>query len=273
MQKNQLFNILCYYLKEAGITFNKRKLKQLLFTHPEQNSLYSMVDALDELNIENIALRLNMDNLIANNFPAIVHTGINRGKFVVVENICEDKVFYYSVEAGHAVESLEEFSDKWSGIAFYAVQDEIQAELERKKSFKMGHLLHWRAAIAVVAGLACVISWSIAVPWSLNVLLFLSLSILGLVVSILLAMHEFGESNRLLHKVCHLNRLTNCNAVLKSPASKLFGWLSMSDIGLCYFVGGLFTLILSGITQNPGDTVFEAYTRSNALHACKITCH
>jgi uncharacterized membrane protein len=79
--------------------------------------------------------------------------------------------------------------------------------------------------------------------------------VLGLAVSILLTIHEFGESNRLLHKVCHLNRLTNCNAVLQSSAAKLFGWLSMADIGLCYFAGSTLTLILSGVSHNPGGAV------------------
>ncbi|GHS92853.1 hypothetical protein FACS1894203_5440 [Bacteroidia bacterium] len=48
--------ILNYYLKETGIPFSKTKLKQLLSSHPDQNSLYAMVDTLDELNIENIVL-------------------------------------------------------------------------------------------------------------------------------------------------------------------------------------------------------------------------
>ena len=47
----QLYTILCCYFKKIEIYFNKSRLKLLLASHPENNSLYAMVDALDELNV------------------------------------------------------------------------------------------------------------------------------------------------------------------------------------------------------------------------------
>ena len=71
----QLYSILSYYLKKTGISFSKTNLKQMLFSNPEQDTLYAMVDVLDELNTDNIAIRLDMSELRANGFPAIVHYG------------------------------------------------------------------------------------------------------------------------------------------------------------------------------------------------------
>ena len=228
----------------------------MIASHPDRDSMYAMADALNKLNIENTAMRVNMDGLRNNEFPVIVYTtkgGVQ--KFIAVENIIEDQVHYYDAESGHAVESINEFADKWTGIALYAAQDEIQAELERKNTAQEKRLLQWRTLFAVMAGVTSVATWAFSVAWSSTVVCLLALCVSGLALSILLTMHEFGESNRLLHKVCHLNRLTNCNAVLQSSAAKLFGWLSMADIGLCYFAGSMLTLILSGVSQNPGGAV------------------
>ena len=239
----QIYTILSYYLKKSGVFFSKSKLKQLLTSHPDRNSLFAMVDALEELNLENVVLRVDMDGLRKNGFPVIAFIEKGEKKFIVIDNVIDDHIHYYTAETGHTVESVADFSDKWSGIALYAAQDEIQAELIRKKTTSEKRLLLLRTLSAVAAGIACVGIWCISVVWSPTLIMLLLLCVLGLAVSILLTMHEFGESNRLLHKVCHLNRKTNCNAVLRSSAAKLFGWLSMSDIGLCYFVGSIFSLM------------------------------
>jgi len=246
----QLFTILICYLKKTEVIYNKSRLKLLLASHPENNSLYAMVDALDELNIENIVLRLSIDNLQANGFPAIVHTKEGDGEtFVVFEEIIDDKVYYYNSKNERICIPLKKFADEWSGIALYVSQNEIQAELELTKSLSKACMVRRRAVLAILAGLTCMALWSFTVTWSITLCCLVSLCIAGLAVSILLNMHDFGESNRLLHKVCHLNRATNCNAVLMSPASKLFGWLSMSDIGLCYFTGSMLTLIFAGVAK------------------------
>ena len=172
----QLYEILCYYLKETGVFFNKSRLRQLLASHPENNSMHAMTDVLEELHIENIAFRLDMDSLRSNGFPAIVHTGKGGGSFVVVDDIADDKVYYYNAKTGKAVESLEEFSFKWSGIALYVSQDEIQAELERKKTSSGERMLSWRAPLAIIAGIACAAVWSFAVAGIFN-LFFISMRV------------------------------------------------------------------------------------------------
>jgi uncharacterized membrane protein len=192
--------------------------------------------------------------LQTNGFPVIVFTVKEDRQFIVIDEIIENQVDYYS-ETGRSVESLDEFLCKWTGIALYAVQDGIKAELELKKNASEKRLLRWRTLFAAIAGFSCMIAWCVSVIWSLNLIVLFTLCMAGVAVSILLTMHEFGESNRFLHKVCHLNRLTNCNAVLSSSAAKLFGWLSMSDIGLFFFMGSFFALILSGVTHNPDAAI------------------
>jgi uncharacterized membrane protein len=248
--EKQSYNILCHYLKKSEIFFNKTTLKQLITSHPDGDSFYAMVDTLNEINIKNIALKSDIKGLQSNGFPAIafIITKEER-KFIVVEDISENQVYYYDAHIGDTNESIEEFVRKWTGIALYAEQDEIQAELEQKKNISEKRLLHWRTILTVFSGLTCIVMWSVSIVWSPILCSLLSLCLCGLVISILLTMEEFDESNQFLHKVCHLNRVTNCNAVLRSGVSKLFGWLSMADIGLCYFVGCIFSLFVAGVGQ------------------------
>ena len=59
----QLYTILSYYLRELEIQFNKAHLKQKLASHPDNKSLYAIVDTLEDMNIENVTLRLNLNYL------------------------------------------------------------------------------------------------------------------------------------------------------------------------------------------------------------------
>lgn len=71
----------------------------------------------------------------SNGFPTIsfILTKEER-RFIVVEDISENQIHYYDTNIGDTSESIKEFIRKWTGIALYAEQDEIQAELEQKKS-------------------------------------------------------------------------------------------------------------------------------------------
>ena len=66
----------------------------------------------------------------------------------------------------------------------------------------------------------------------------------GVIVTSLLLWYEIDSNNPLLHKVCTGIVKGNCDAILSGKQSKLFSWLSWSEIGFFYFAGGLLTLLL-----------------------------
>jgi uncharacterized membrane protein len=68
---------------------------------------------------------------------------------------------------------------------------------------------------------------------------------IGIVLSVLLILHEFEVRLSLTEKLCHLNKATNCNTVLNDKASKVFGWFGWADIGFIYFTGCLLFLLQS----------------------------
>jgi uncharacterized membrane protein len=68
----------------------------------------------------------------------------------------------------------------------------------------------------------------------------------GVGISSLLVWHEIDKENLFLKKVCSGIVKTDCNAILSSKRSKVFSWLSWSEVGLFYFTGGLLTLLFAG---------------------------
>lgn len=69
-------------------------------------------------------------------------------------------------------------------------------------------------------------------------------------MSSLLLWYEIDSNNPLLHKVCTGIVKGNCDAILSGKQSKVFSWLSWSEVGFFYFAGGLLTLLLAGSLTN-----------------------
>jgi uncharacterized membrane protein len=86
--------------------------------------------------------------------------------------------------------------------------------------------------------------------WKTAVLIFTKL--FGLIVSLLLVLHELRVRNPFVDKICHISKNTDCNAVLNSASSKIFGWINWADFGFIYFLGGLIYLIIAREGEGPG---------------------
>ena len=94
--KKQLYHILYYYLKKAGIIIDKSILNQFIPSRLNNNSFADITEVLDKLNIESAWLHLDVENLRENGFPVIVHTREEGGSFIVIDDILDDKVHYYN---------------------------------------------------------------------------------------------------------------------------------------------------------------------------------
>ena len=250
----QIYTILSQYLEGRNIPVDRTKLKYLLQSHPESNSLNSVSDTLNELHIKHIILySLNTDDLISNGFPVIVQT--NEGSFLIVEYITRDRIDYYEAGTGIRSMPLNLFNRKWTGIALYIEENNSPGERQSAPDKIPAWVPDLRIPLLILSAVACAGVWCLSVNWSPKLAWLLFFNIAGLVASILLTIHEWGEANSFIHKVCHLNRKTNCNKVLQSPAAKLFGWIPMSDIGLCYFSGSIIAIMLSGIARQTDQVI------------------
>ncbi|RYF33435.1 MAG: vitamin K epoxide reductase family protein, partial [Cytophagaceae bacterium] len=58
-------------------------------------------------------------------------------------------------------------------------------------------------------------------------------------------MHGINSNNPFIQNLCNSDGKNNCNAILKSDASRITSWLSWSEVGFFYFTGSLLSLLFA----------------------------
>ena len=71
----------------------------------------------------------------------------------------------------------------------------------------------------------------------------LIIAVLGISASVFLVLHEFKIHTSVGDKLCGFSSKTDCDSVLSTNASRLFGDINWADIGLIYFVGEFIFLL------------------------------
>ena len=70
------------------------------------------------------------------------------------------------------------------------------------------------------------------------------LKIVGGTLSLYLLRKQFGGKNSAVDAFCKMGGKSDCDAVIFSPASKVFGFIHLSEIGALYFTGGVLSIVL-----------------------------
>jgi len=237
-------------LQALGVPVTRRTIRHTLEVHPDFPSLSCLSDALHEWGVENMAVRLTPLHLVEVSFPFIAHLeGDGQGQYVVVEGAGADSVTYTHPGRGTVTESIAVFTQRWGGVALLAEANETSGELHYAARRREERWTAWRKP-AVAAGLALFFALALgqAATWAQAALLLAQAA--GLALCVALWSEETGQGAfAALKKLCALGKKTNCHQVIGSPAGKLFGWISMVDIGLVYFAG---TLAATAVGGAPG---------------------
>lgn len=171
---------------------------------------------------------------------------------LLVNQIHEKYIRYTDSEQGAVTLSLNDFEKRWTGIVLLAETDEQSGEVDYNLKRIKERLSNWRGQF-VLGGTLLVLLIALMVGGrnysSPDWLLFFT-KVSGLFLTGLLIAKQLGSKNDLTDRICRINAKTSCENVLNSPAAKLWGLLNWSDLGLLYFAGGLFTLVLTGNQPN-----------------------
>lgn len=244
----QINRVSIHFFKLLNIPITSNTLTEQLLSHPDYPSLASLSDVCKYYNIDHVALEnQSLEQLEDNGFPAIVLIQDPKQTLVVVEDIHNDKIKYYHPVKNKIYEPLNEFRERWSGIVFYALPEDESGEENFKLKKAEESLLKLRSSFLLITCIL-LIGYTIFLQKPLFNLQFVSLllvKIVGLFFSIQLVIHSFGLSTSITDKVCQAGKQVSCEDVLESPASKLLGLFSMSDIGFVYFSTGILLMIFS----------------------------
>lgn len=249
-QEDNTVFVLQQAIQRFKIKVSDTSIKEFLLAHPYYPSLKSVCDALKKWGIEYYPLKLEIAEIKDLELPFIAHFNNLGGELVFVEEIRNGEVKYVSQKGKSQIESFEKFSEKLSGAVVLIEPAQKLGEINFQRNWQNKILNNSLLPLGAVSVLLFFLFTLFSNPnlgthtdfifWRL----ILSKSI-GLIASIFLVLHEFKIHTSIGDKLCGFSSKTDCNLVLASNASRLFGWFNWADAGLVYFTGTFLYLISS----------------------------
>ncbi len=241
-------------IEHLKIKVAKTSVKEFLLAHPHYPTLKSVCDALKKWNVEHYALTLKLHEIKALEMPFIAHLKLSGGQLVFVEKIEKEEVTYFASEGKAVTEEFKKFAEKLSGAVVVMEAGKDSGEKEYRKNRQNEILNKSLLPVGIATFLILLFANFILDPdgstiqsnyifWALT-----GTKLIGLTASIFLVLHEFKIHTPLADKICSFSSKTDCDTVLSSNASILFGWINWADTGLIYFIGT--SLYLTGANGN-----------------------
>jgi uncharacterized membrane protein len=247
-QKDNLALILGVLLEDLEVETEGREVEEALKVNPDYPSLRSLSDTLDEWLIPNMAVEISYTQLREIPYPALAHCKSGEEYYVLLRRFEDEQIVYTDGRKSDTVSSIEDFRRIWSGIVLLVEPNNSSRNPKKSKSFFYKVAKKYILSIVIISLVLLVVGLSNSI---LSSNIFLTL-LLGLISTLFLLQNEFGEPNSIVTQLCRFNKKTDCDSIVKSSASKLFGWLSWSEIGFLYFAGSMLSVVFSFISAKTG---------------------
>lgn len=253
--ESNIINTVQILLERLKAKVSLTSIKNKLTEHPDYPSLLSISDSLATWHIPNVSLKVEKEVLFNLPIPFMVQIKEQVDTFFSVVSYVDSQKLIISDSISKKSFEIEwdEFLSKWTNIVMVVegsdkAVDELYLQNRKKEVIKNVSYYTGALLVAIVVGYIIISNvQSLGVmAWKGVVLLFGK--IFGLYVSGLLLWYEIDKNNLVIQKVCKTGKNTNCNAVLQSPLSKIFGIVSWSEIGFVYFLGGAIFLIFESLS-------------------------
>lgn len=236
-----------HLIRALKLKISASSLLETMQRHPEADSLLSISDSLAKWNIKNVALKVEDNQLDYLPVPFIAHLNSNGGKFVLVRSV-NDNINWIDENGTTKVLKKSEFQSQWSRVVLVAEASDLSFE-RNYRSVRINELITFIKfpLLLFVIALLTLLFVSQQVDAKNKAGVFLPILKLGGVMcaSFLLAI-ETGSNTGFLRTLCRSGQQNSCLEVIASRKSKLFSFLSWSEIGLYYFAGSLLFLFING---------------------------
>jgi thiol-disulfide isomerase/thioredoxin len=244
------------FLKLQHVKVNSNTVNETLQNHPDWPGLLCISDSLNKWNVPNGAGKIEIDKMDDLPTPFLAYTNNSEYPLVIVAAITPTSVDCYTKKYKQLTTiTREDFLKSWTGIYLIAETTEHSGEKayqeNKRKAFINAlvpvsfFLLLFTFSLLFIyrtinANLASIAFNTTAIYLQYFILL------IGVIITSLLLWYEVDKNNPLLQKVCTGIVKGNCNAILTGRQSKLFSWLSWSEVGFFYFSGSLVCLLFAG---------------------------
>jgi len=243
--------------QKLNVPTTMANIQKELEEHPDYPSALAISDVLKNYGIDNVAARKHVEEFDEYPCPLIaqlslVAGGLKDKYFAVVTKKESDAItFYHPVELKESALSVKEFEKIYTGVILiaeakdHAGEKDYARHLREEKRMTLTKALS-AGIIPVLTLIFCAICFFHYGTSSIAPIVYTLLTLMGTTIGALLLWYEVDKHNPVLQQICTGGKKTNCNAVLSSDASKIFG-ISWSAVGFTYFAGSLISLLASGI--------------------------
>lgn len=244
-------------VRMKGIRITPGEVENTLLKHPHYPSLAALTEMFSRYKVQTLALRTTGEHLHKMDFPAIAH--LVNGNFSILTDVEGDQITCVDVGGKVRSETIRDFSRRWTGALFMADADEEAGDpLYREKKWRETLELVKVPLMVLVTALLTISASIISQSPVLSLTLLLMLA--GAVITVVLGSKAFQEG-KFANSFCKGTEKVDCNAVLTSPAARLWG-MPMANLGFIFFAG-MFLSLLFGIIS--GDVPMQAVTVLNLL--------
>lgn len=255
-----------------NVKISSSTIKKEFEEHPNYPSLLSISDILSNYGVENLSVRITPEKLQRVPVPFITQikgTKDDADFFTIVKQITDGRIQYFDPEKHRwDTKESEEFLQRCSGVVLLTdVQSEAgektyvqKTQEERRKHMIQNITAFWPPIAILATGLYALVQTGIS---ALVPCIFMLVTLIGSMVSLLLFWYELDQYNPVLQQLCGARKKVNCGAVLQSKGAKI-GGVSWSTIGLSYFAGTLIIQLFWGVA-NPKTLVISAWLNIIAI--------
>jgi uncharacterized membrane protein len=242
------------FLRLLKVKVNNATVNETLQNHPDWPTLLCVSDSLNKWKIPNGAGKIDTNKMDELPTPFIAYTNNRENPMALVTRVENETVELFQKNYSKAnTEDKASFLKKWNGVYLIAEPGEHSGEPGFKTNKQQAFL---NSLILITAFLTVVLLSFLLLRSSVGNTTAASLSatgiylqffilLAGVIVTTLLLWYEIDKNNPLLQKVCTGIAKGNCSAILSGKQSKLFSWLSWSEVGFFYFAGSLLLLVFA----------------------------
>lgn len=240
------------FCRLSGVAVSRTFIRQQLERHPDYPSLLAVTDVLNELNMENVSLRVSVDQLEQLSPPFMAHLMVNGDDYFTIVSHASEQVGYIDpVSDRYVMAGRDQFAKIFTGFVLLADGEAGIPEKDfalRVREERLQLLSFGVPVVLVLLGALTLSCLTFAMTgfarWA-PVSYFL-LGLVGAAISALLVWYDVDRHNPMLQKVCAAGKQVDCHEVLDTAQSSLFG-IKWSVIGFAYFSGILVYLAAAGM--------------------------
>lgn len=246
-----LLKNLRYLLALLKVPITQQSLRETLLKHPDYPSMEAVSDTLREYNLETLSVRLEEEHLAEIPYPALCHSNAGGGRFLILEKYEAGTITYFDASWGRKQKPVGVFASEaqWSGavMLIHTSERSGEADYQKKRTAEKLRITSNYTAY-LLAGLLLLLP---VFKLPLAYLPIYALQLAGGFFSFVLLQRQFGAATTLTQAFCKAGGKSDCDAVIHSPASRLFGFIHLSELGIWYFVGNLILLLLASFAVLP----------------------